>query len=216
MTTSSGTQGSGSISKAARIAAVVISTVGFSGTSNSYASLVAENRTSSSLPVSQPKSANEAVTSTGKAVMEIRQMADLTWEETATLFGVSRRAVHHWAGGSHPAARQERQINRIHGVLRSLSDSSSPSSLRQQLMTSAQPGKLFFDLLCADEIENFISLFPHPTGPIAIARPLAPGTALNQYAPPPPTSLMGALQDRPIADSKAIPAKSVRFGRRST
>jgi DNA-binding transcriptional regulator YiaG len=215
MTTGSGTQGSGSIVKAAGIAVFAMSIAGFSGTSNSYPSLATPDRTSSTLQqVGQVnKLANGAVASTASAVMEIRQMADLTWDETAKMFGVSRRTAHLWAGGRHPSAEQERRINRLHGVLMPLSERFPPSSLRQQLMKSAQPGTLYFDLLCTDKLDDFISLFVFEGGAIAAVRPSAQGQALGRYEPPPPTSLMGALQDRPLANGKAVSTKSVRLGR---
>jgi DNA-binding transcriptional regulator YiaG len=149
--------------------------------------------------------------STAYGILEIRQLANLTWDETAQIFGVSRRTVHLWANGRHPAGEQERKLNRVLGILKAYQNIPA-SQLRQKLMASAEPGILFFDLLCDNQFEVFQRTFAAP-----IARKLtAPPARAQHYAPPAPTALLDALQDRPVAKSTAISGKTVRLKRQDS
>ena len=153
----------------------------------------------------------DSTPSTARSILAIRQLAHLTWDETAKVFGVSRRSVHLWANGRHPSADQERKLNRVLGIL-SVHQNLSPSVLRERLMSSARPGTLFFDLLCNDEFGTFNDLFSaeYQTGQSTF--PSQP-SELTGHSPPPPILLLDALQDRPVTAGKTLAKKSVRLKR---
>lgn len=153
----------------------------------------------------------ETAPSTARGILTIRQLANLTWDETAKLFGVSRRSVHLWANGRRPSSEQERKLNRVLGIL-SAHNKLAPSVLRERLMASATPGTLFFDLLCEDKFEAFQALFSVGA---AIGQHAASSQSFRTkgYSPPPPTLLLDALQDRPVTPGKAVAKKSVRLKR---
>ena len=52
----------------------------------------------------------EMVTPSSDAVCALRRLTGLTWGEVATLFGVSRRSVHHWASGGPLSPAHEAQL----------------------------------------------------------------------------------------------------------
>lgn len=205
------TQGTGSIVKVISSALVVASMLGTPTTG--YANLQASIERTSAAPVNALFTSNSlnSTPSTARSILAIRQLANLTWDETAKVFGVSRRSVHLWANGRHPSGDQERKLNRVLGIL-SAHQSLGPSMLREKLMASARPGTLFFDLLCNEEFGAFQELFsaehdtnqyPLPSQPIETAR----------HSPPPPTLLLDALQDRPVTAGNALIKKSIRLKR---
>lgn len=202
--------GTGSIVKVISSALIVASMLGTPGTSNAYPSQTIRERTSAN-PNNAGVSSNstESIPSTARGILSIRQIANLTWDETAKMFGVTRRTVHLWANGRHPSGDQERKLNRILGIL-SPHQNTGPSLLRERLMASARPGTLFFDLLCNDEFEDFQNLFSSESEQ---KQYLPPSLRLETqaYAPPSPILLLDALQDRPVIAGKAIVKKSVRL-----
>ena len=46
-------------------------------------------------------------------VVELKERADITWDQLAKTLGVSRRAVHHWASGGRMAAGNEESVLRL-------------------------------------------------------------------------------------------------------
>lgn len=204
--------GTGSIAKVIGGALVVASMLSSPTTGYANAISVGVERTSA-IPNNEVFSSSSlcSAPSTARSILSIRQLANLTWDETAKIFGVSRRSVHLWANGRHPSGDQERKLNRVLGIL-SAYQTLSPSVLREKLMASAKPGTLFFDLLCNDELEAFQNLFSaeYETEQYPItSRPFE--TA--EHSSPPPILLLDALQDRPITAGKALAKKSVRLKR---
>jgi DNA-binding transcriptional regulator YiaG len=194
---------------------VVASMLGASATSNAYPTQITIERTSATPNnVGNLPGSSENTSSTARGIMAIRQIANLTWDETAKVFGVTRRTVHLWANGRHPSGDQERKLNRVLGILRSYRNI-GPLMLREKLMTSAKPGILFFDLLSNDEFDTFQELFLAENEPRKYSPPsLSP--EVTSYSPQPPILLLDALQDRPISAGKAISKKSIRLNRQSS
>ena len=205
------TQGTGSIAKVISSALVVASMLGTPTTG--YANLQASIERTSAAPSSAlfPSNSLDTTPSTARSILAIRQLANLTWDETAKVFGVSRRSVHLWANGRHPSGDQERKLNRVLGIL-SEHQNLIPSVFREKLMASARPGTLFFDLLCNDEFGAFQDLFSavNETGQYPLPSQTFETTS---HSPPPPILLLDALQDRPVTAGKALAKKSVRLKR---
>lgn len=208
-TQSTGTNG---FVKVATSALIVVSMLGSPTTSNANQSRVTTERTSSAPSNAiYTSTALEDTPSTARGILAIRQIANLTWDETAKVFDVSRRTVHLWANGRHPSGDQERKINRVLGILRPY-ESLGPSLFREKLMTSWKPGTLYFDLLCRDEFEAFQDAF-WGTDSSREFPPPAISLETGRNAAPSPILLLDALQDRPIEASKAIAKKTVRLKR---
>lgn len=201
--------GTGRVIRTVGAVLIVASMLGTSGTSSSYPSRAMPERTTTAYnPEATPSRVTDDVPSTARGILSIRQMANLTWDETASLFSVSRRTVHWWANGRRPSAEQERKLNRILGILSS-HQNLSPTLLRERLMSSARPGTLFFELLSSGQFEAFQDLFSTYSDSGQFSRPAGrvdTGRTVRQA----PTLLLDALQDRPFAVGTAIPNKSVR------
>ena len=204
--------GSNGFVKAATSALIIVSMLGSPTTSNANLSRIVTERTSSTPSNTLYSSTTvEDVPSTARGILAIRQIANLTWDETAKVFGVSRRTVHLWANGRHPSGDQERKLNRILGILSAFQDL-GPSLFREKLMASSKPGTLFFDLLCNDEFEAFQEAFLGTELPRKFAPPPTTVEARGNTSPS-PILLLDALQDRPIEASKSLAKKTVRFRR---
>ena len=202
--------GAGSFGKVIGSAFVVASMLGHPTTSKAYfaAPLIKRSSASPNNAVFSSTS-SEISPSIARGILAIRQIANLTWDETAKLFGVTRRTVHLWANGRHPSGDQERKLNRILGIFSS-HQNLSPSSLRARLMASAQPGTLFFDLICNNEFDVFQSLFSNDK----VRNKFSPPSLLSgprAYIAPSPVLLLDALQDRPVRAGGVVAKKSVRL-----
>jgi DNA-binding transcriptional regulator YiaG len=101
-------------------------------------------------------------------VSELRRLSGLTWEQVASLFDVSRRAVHHWASGKPMTAEHEAHLYRILASLRALHQGSVQPN-RQVLFGSAEPGgRSVFDLLRErnyDEVTRLVGV-PQSGSPV--------------------------------------------------
>lgn len=206
------TQGTsaGNFVKVIGSAFVVASMLSNPGTSNANSARITVDRTSAAPnnALSSPSS-SESLPSTARGILAIRRIANLTWDETAKIFDVSRRTVHLWANGRHPSGDQERKLNRILGILSS-HQNLDPSLVRERLMASVRPGTLFFDLLCKDELETFQNLFLSDSVPGQYSPPSLYLEA-RPYTSQHPILLLDALQDRPAMTGEAIMKKSVRL-----
>lgn len=201
--------------KAAAGALVFASMLGVPTTSCANQFRVGIERTSSTPSNSVHKQSLPAdASSTARGILAIRQMAGLTWDETARIFGVSRRTVHLWANGRHPSGEQERRLNRVLGILASYQDL-GPSLLRQKLMASSKPGTLYFDLLCSGDSDAFQEAFVGGEVEWKYAPPRL-SLETTSKASPSPVLLLDALQDRPVVAGRAIARKAVRLKRQET
>ncbi len=154
----------------------------------------------------QPK---EEAQSTSSAIMELRRLSGLTWEQLATLFNVARRSLHFWASGKPVNAPNEERLRRVLAVVRK-ADRGFASKNRAMLLED-RDGVVPFDLLAHGEYETFIELVG--TGPGRRELKLAPLSpeALEARKPQPPEELVGALQDRVHVDvGRARPGRAVK------
>jgi len=148
--------------------------------------------------------------STSSAIMELRRLSGLTWEQLASLFNVARRSLHFWASGKPVNAPNEERLRRVLAVVRK-ADRGFAAKNRAMLLED-RDGVVPFDLLARGENETFIELVG--TGPgrreVKLA-PLSP-EALEARRPQPPEELVGALQDRVHVDvGRARPGRAVKI-----
>lgn len=155
-----------------------------------------------------PRADRRASESTAAAILEIRRLSGLTWEELAELFDVSRRSVHHWASGKPVNAEHDQALRGVLAALRHL-DRGDPGTTRALLLTSDRDGNSLLDLLKAGSYEEAVACVA-PRMPVA--RPVRPLSAEASEARrvPAPTLLLQAEQDRPELPAKARVARAAR------
>jgi DNA-binding transcriptional regulator YiaG len=150
------------------------------------------------------------VKSTQQNVNKLRKLSGLTWEQLATLFGVSRRSVHFWASGEPLSSANEEKLNRILDAVKYTSRGSA-SSNRSLLMGIADDGKSYLELLAAGEFDRVKSILGTGNAPKQPKLRQLSQAAEMARMPPNPADLLDAIQDsihQEVAKSRA--AKSVR------
>jgi len=70
------------------------------------------------------------------ALATIRRLTGFRWEELATQFGVSRRAVHDWASGKQLSRKNEEAVNALLERVRQY-DTGSPTATRSLIAAAA-------------------------------------------------------------------------------
>ena len=131
----------------------------------------------------------EESTSVGAEIFEIRRISGLTWDELASVFGVSRRSLHHWANGKPINAANEDRVRRVLATLQRI-DRGEAHKNRALLMAPGPKDGLVIDLLrCADfdAVENLIQVGVgrlSPAGRLsaeaaAARRPLSPAELVD-------------------------------------
>lgn len=157
-------------------------------------------------PTGQVYSANGQ--NTADAVLEIRRLSGLTWDELSDLFDVSRRSVHHWASGKALSSKHDRMIRQILTVIRHHNRGSS-SDMRALLLTAGASGVSIFEQLKRGEFAAVMLR----TEPRLIVEPRRiPLSKIAQDARrlPAPALLIDADQERADIPTKARLAQSVR------
>ena len=147
--------------------------------------------------------ANEQTTSGQKApdilptvpaVLELRRLTGLTWDQLARLFGVDRRSLHFWASGKQLSKTNEELLGRILAVVRRI-DSGSAAVNRTILLGASEGGVVPFDLLIEgrfDEVLKVIGTTPQVARPRP--KPLSKQARMAR-APRRPQDLVGANQE---------------------
>lgn len=138
--------------------------------------------------------APESLPSTS-AIMELRRLSGLTWDQLARLFGVSRRSLHFWASGKPLNAVNEEHLHRLLATMREL-DRGSARENRSLILSVLEDGTMPFDLLVDGQYEQVLALLgPGQAATRPKHTPLAVEARLARR-PRPPDELVGALQDR--------------------
>lgn len=131
---------------------------------------------------------------TASAVMELRRLSGLTWDQLAQLFGVARRSVHFWASGKPLSAPNEEQLRRTLWVVRG-ADRGSASANRARLLEPGRDGRNPYELLAEARYEEARKLLGPGNG--EPSRPLAEieDREHEQRRPDPVERRVGALHD---------------------
>ena len=149
------------------------------------------------------------------AVLELRSLSGLSWEQLARLFGVSRRAAHLWAAGNAMSAPNEEHLYRCLAVLRQADRGGSAfnrASLFRTDRTEASP----FDLLAGRTYDVALAA-------LGFGRPrrLAPAPSAKERTrrlPPAPEKMMGAIHGKAGVEipggraGKSVKVRSERNG----
>ena len=137
----------------------------------------------------------QALQSASSAIMELRRLSGLTWDQLARLFGVTPRSLHFWVSGKPLTPTNEELLNRLLATIRRLDRGSSKEN-RSLLLGIRKDGVIPFDLLIEGQYEQVLSLLgpghaparPHPST-LSVEARLA-------RVPHEPDELVGAMQDR--------------------
>lgn len=147
--------------------------------------------------------------STAEAILELRRLSGLTWDELANAFGVSRRAVHHWASGSTLTPAHLLQVHQALHVVRRLSHGVS-SALRERLLTPLVSGTTGLDLLRAGDYDGV----ERALGGVHAATALAWVPPRESGTPPPLSAALATLEDRPVRSARSSRVvRAVRIGK---
>ena len=135
-----------------------------------------------------PESAESAAT----ALMLIRRLSGLTWEQLSRALGVARRSLHFWASGKAVSAANQERLGRALAVLREI-DRGSARLNRALLLTATEGGEIPLDLLGEQRFDEVLALVGSAP---ATARPLPPHDTGRAKIPAHPSELVDALNDR--------------------
>ena len=146
------------------------------------------------------------------AILELRRVSGLTWEQLARLFGITRRSLHFWASGKPLTPAHEERLHRLLATVRRL-DRGSAHANRTLLLGVHDDGCIPFDLLVAGQYEHVLALLgpghaparPHPAALTVDAR--------VARAPHAPEDVAGSLQDRVHTEVGQVRVPRVARGR---
>jgi hypothetical protein len=181
--------------------------LGRAPTSNSFPEPVKQARTSAtpSLVVDPPP----AVPAIPEAIFEMRRISGLTWDELAHVFGVTRRAIHHWANGHSLKPENIRQVHDVLHTLRIIARSSAEET-RAALLAPLAAGRTPLQLLQARDFNEVLALLG--AGERSAFAP--PGRAGMPVELAHPTAFLSGLQDRPVKPAtRSRVAKTIRTAR---
>ena len=129
------------------------------------------------------------------AILELRRVSGLTWDQLARLFGITRRSLHFWASGKPLTPAHEERLHRLLATVRRL-DRGSAHENRTLLLGVHDDGCIPFDLLVAEQYEHVLTLLGPGHAP---ARPHPAALAVDARvarAPHAPEDIAGSLPDR--------------------
>lgn len=201
----------------ATLAAVLIATtLPGPATANTYAQGSMANRT----PIAQcsertttgPTGQIEYVPaeSTAEAIMEIRRLSGLTWEELGDLFDVSRRSVHHWANGKPTAAKHNQMIRRMLAAVRHLYQGDQVGTHALLLAVDQSIGVSTLDLLKDGRFDEAMGRVEGVRVPEPHRIPLS-HAARNARRSQAQALLLEAEQERPDIPAKARAFRTKRM-----
>jgi hypothetical protein len=139
--------------------------------------------------VSQAESGQAAA----DALLELRRLTGLTWEQIARLFDVARRSVHFWASGKPLSASKEEQLYRTLATIRRIDRGAA--SENRALLLSLHEGHVPLDLLAAGRYDEVVALVGPGSGRLQRSLPPLSRETQAMRAPRPPSELIDALQD---------------------
>jgi len=179
-------------------------------TSNGFAQPVPVLSTRSTPPMTIE--AEVPTAATAKAVLDLRRLSGLTWEELASVFSVSRRAVHHWASGNAMSAAHIQHLFTALRLVRRLSRGAS-ADVRARLLAPSATGQTGLDLLRVVDSENadrtlatLAAVVAVPAEPLQGAESGEPSliAALSQRHDPPVQPVPTSRIIKPLRTGKAV------------
>jgi DNA-binding transcriptional regulator YiaG len=151
--------------------------------------------------------------STGAALMELRRLSGMTWDQLARLFEVSRRTLHFWASGKSLNAGNEEKLYRVLSSIREI-DRGTAQANRTALFTPQAGGIVPFDLLQDGQYADVSSMLRDGSQQTRWVRPPYSQDSLGSQLLPKPAVLAIARHESIHRDlGKQRKVKSVRITR---
>jgi DNA-binding transcriptional regulator YiaG len=141
------------------------------------------------------------------AIMELRRLSGMTWEQLATLFDVSRRTVHFWAIGKPLNATHEEQLYRVLSAVKQI-DRGSADENRNSLFTADREGVAPIDLLSAGRYSDVVDRVGGAHWARPVRTPIAPKVR-EERMPDRPEVLAGAVHRPSYRDTERTRAVKV-------
>ena len=138
-----------------------------------------------------PRGDQKRSESSGSAIMEVRLLADLTWEELAEVFGANRHSIHSWASGKSLRAKEEQHVYHVLDEIRRIDRGTSREN--RALLLREHNGVVPIALLRDHKYEEFVELVDDGPGrpkPKSLSK-----EAWEARRPPPVNVMLSALQD---------------------
>lgn len=129
------------------------------------------------------------------AMMELRRLSGLTWDQLARLFGITRRSLHFWASGKPLAPAHEERLSRLLATVRRL-DRGSAHANRTLLLGVHADGCIPLDLLVAGQYARVLALLGPGQAPARLHPAALAIDARVARAPHAPEDVAGSLPDR--------------------
>ena len=123
--------------------------------------------------------------------MEVRLLADLTWEELAEVFGANRHSIHSWISGKSLRAKEEQHVYHVLDAIRRIDRGTS--FYNRPLLLDEKDGVRPVDLLRDHKYEEFVKLVGVGKGrpkPKSLSR-----KEREARRPPPVDVMLSALHD---------------------
>lgn len=169
--TTSSKPGGGSAGRFAHVAIAVFLAASAGGTSNTDRPLTAYMRgtgdassAGTTFLASGAPQRGPASPSVAQTVRDLRDLSGLTWEQLSRLFGVSRRAVHHWANGGKMTSRHVEILTLLMRRLNEL-PAASTADRRDTILRPQADGRSLFDELRAELAANRPAINSSPLEP---------------------------------------------------
>ena len=163
-------------------------TTSMEGLAEQEQSLILQEQTNSGVCVQGHQSSSAAI-------MELRRLSGLTWDQLARLLDVTRRTLHFWASGKPLTPAHEERLHRLLATIRQLNRGSSTAN-RALLLGVHADGSIPFDLLVDEQYERVLSLLGPGGRPVRSHPSELSGGARLARVPLAPDELVGAIQDR--------------------
>jgi transcriptional regulator with XRE-family HTH domain len=100
--------------------------------------------------------AAERTSSIGSALLELRRLSGITWEQLPELFGVSRRSLHFWASGKPQNSSNERRVQQLLATPQQI-DRGNARENRVALFAVQSDGVIPFNLLREERYDDVIA-----------------------------------------------------------
>jgi len=128
------------------------------------------------------------------AILELRRLSGLTFEQLAKLFKVENRRMHLWASGKPMSATKRGRLQAMLAAIHK-ADRGTATKNRAMLLKERR-GVIPFDLLAKRKFDQFAQVVGDGPGRHQLRSPKLSSKAKAARRPTPPEDLVDAKQDR--------------------
>jgi DNA-binding transcriptional regulator YiaG len=157
----------------------------------SQASSIRQNgQTTTGIVIKQPARQSQT---TAQSIASLRQITGLTWEQIASLFGVSRQAIHAWASGAPLNPSNEKHLQNLSDLIGKIDRGTVRAN--RSMLEQHFDGQTVLELLTLKAYGRVSTLVGIEVKPSRPSLPISRAARVLK-TPAKPEELVGALQDR--------------------